>query len=205
MTARRLVVVTAGLSRPSSTRLLADRLSAASLTALHDVGQQGSAALIELREHASAITNSMLTGVPNSDLKAAIASIVEADGLIAVSPIFNASFSGLFKSFFDVLEADALNGKPVLVAATGGTERHSLALEHAMRPLFAYLRALVVPTGVYAAASDWGRGETGDAPLSRRIERAARELADLVRASRPVAVADPFDDVVPFQRLLVGD
>jgi len=81
--------------------------------------------------------------------------VAAADAVIAVSPIFNASYSGLFKAFFDVLEPGALTGKPVLVAATGGSERHSLALEHAMRPLFAYLRAVVVPTAVYAASSDW--------------------------------------------------
>jgi FMN reductase len=73
--------------------------------------------------------------------------------VIAVTPIFSASYSGLFKTFFDVLERGALAGKPVLIAATGGSERHSLALEHAVRPLFAYLRAVVVPTAVYAASS----------------------------------------------------
>jgi FMN reductase len=89
--------------------------------------------------------------------------------------VFSASYSGLFKSFFDVLDKDALTGKPVLIAATGGTARHSLVLEHALRPLFAYLRAVVVPTGVYAASEDWG-GEG----LAGRIERAAGELAALM-------------------------
>lgn len=81
-----------------------------------------------------------------------------ADGLIVVTPVFAASYSGLFKSFFDVIDPDALSGKPVLIAATGGTARHSLVLEHAVRPLFAYLRAVVVPTAVFAASEDWGSG-----------------------------------------------
>ena len=85
--------------------------------------------------------------------------VAAADGLIVVSPIFSASYSGLFKSFFDVLDPAALDGKPVLIAATGGTERHSLVLDHALRPLFSYLHAVVVPTGVFAATSDWGSRE----------------------------------------------
>ena len=61
--------------------------------------------------------------------------------MVAVTPAFNASFSGLFKSFFDVLPEETLTDMPVMIAATGGTERHSLVLEHAMRPLFSYLHA----------------------------------------------------------------
>ena len=79
-----------------------------------------------------------------------------ADGLVVVTPVFAASYSGLFKTFFDVLDKDALDGKPVLIAATAGTARHSLVLDHALRPLFAYLHAVVVPTGVFAATDDFG-------------------------------------------------
>jgi FMN reductase len=120
-----------------------------------------------------------------------------------VSPVFSASYSGLFKTFFDVLERDALAGKPVLIAATAGTARHSLALEHAFRPLFAYLNALVVPTSVFAAAEDWGDGEgPGDDGLAERIARGAGELAEAV-ARRPAAAAvDPFAEPTPFEELL---
>jgi FMN reductase len=131
--------------------------------------------------------------------------VASADGLIAVTPIFTASYSGLFKTFFDVLETDSLTDKPVLVAATGGTERHSLALEHALRPLFAYLRAVVVPTAVYAASSDWGSGGTGGNGLSERINRAADQLAHLVDVSSSAGPSDPFDDLAPFEQLLSGD
>ncbi len=85
--------------------------------------------------------------------------MTSADAVIAVTPVFSASYSGLFKSFFDVLDEDALDGKPVLIGATGGTARHSLVLEHALRPLFAYLRATVVPTAVFAATEDFGGAE----------------------------------------------
>ena len=78
-----------------------------------------------------------------------------ADGLIAVTPIFTTCYCGLFKSFFDVLDTDALAGMPVLIGATAGTARHSLALDYALRPMFTYLHAVVVPTGVFAATEDW--------------------------------------------------
>ena len=103
--------------------------------------------------------------------------------MIAVSPIFSASYSGLFKTFFDVLEEDSLAGKPVLIAATAGTARHSLALEHALRPLFSYLRAVVVPTAVFGASEDFGKVEQGSSSLSKRVDRAAREFADLMSAA----------------------
>jgi len=101
---RSLVVVSAGLGQPSSTRLLADRLTAAVERHLRDVGIEPAVQVVELREHAQDLTNQLLTGFPSPKLQAAIDAVAGADGLIAVSPIFNASFSGLFKLFFDVVE-----------------------------------------------------------------------------------------------------
>ena len=200
---RSIVVVTAGLGQPSSTRLLADRLVAATERHLRDAGIEPSSDVIELREHAHDLTNNLLTGFPSPALQAAIDRVIAADGLIAVSPIFNASFSGLFKTFFDVLERDGLAGIPVVLGATGGTARHSLALEHALRPLFAYLNAATVPTAVYAASEDWGRaGVPADGSLAERIDRAARELATWVarrergRRRDHFADAPSFDDIV---------
>jgi FMN reductase len=202
---RTLAVVSAGLSQPSSTRLLADRLAAATTRALRESGVEPDVHVIELRDHAHAITNNLLTGFPSGDLTEGIELIARADGLIAVSPIFNASYSGLFKSFFDIVDAEALAAKPVLIAASGGTARHSLALEHALRPLFSYLQALVVPTAVYAASEDWG-SKTGErVALAGRIERAARELATLMSARPIEEPADPFDVAVPFEDLLSGN
>ncbi len=205
MSRRTLTVVAAGLSQPSSTRLLGDRLAGAAQHELTRRGHDTSIEVVELRDLAHDITDHLLTGFPNVKLRATVDSVVGADGLIAVSPIFTASYSGLFKSFFDILQADSLAGKPVLVAATGGTERHSLALEHALRPLFAYLRAVVVPTGVYAATSDWGSGEVIrglEGSLVGRIDRAAVELAALVDTGTTSKPVDPFDEPTPFEDLL---
>lgn len=200
---RSLVVVSAGLSQPSSTRLLADRISVATDRHLRDAGIEPDIRVVELRDHAQDLTNHLLTGFPSPGLQAVIDTVLRADGLIAVTPIFSASYSGLFKVFFDVVERDAFGGKPVLIAATGGTARHSLALEHAVRPLFAYLYAAVVPTAVYAATEDWGRGGVAaDGSLVARIDRAARELASAMIARVAPGRADPYADPVPFDQLL---
>jgi FMN reductase len=204
MTTRTLTVISAGLSQPSSTRLLADRLAAATATDLREQGTEVIVHMIELRDHAHDITNNLLTGFPSGSLPAVVKDVQRADGLIVVTPTFNASYSGLFKSFFDVLDVDTLAGKPVLIAATGGTARHSLALEHALRPMFAYLRAIVVPTAVYAASEDWGTAGSGGQGLHDRVGRAARELATLVRARADDGPADPFDNPTPFEDLLRG-
>ncbi len=205
MKQRTLVVVTAGLSRPSSTRLLADQLSAAVQTAADRLGVQLVTEVIELRDLAHDITNHLLTGFPAGPLKQALDAVAGADAVVAVTPVFNASYSGLFKSFFDVLDDKALVDKPVLIAATGGSARHSLALEHALRPMFAYLRAVVVPTSVYGASEDWG-GDTAAAEgaLRSRTERAAEELAREVDRREPVTVADPFALTTSFEQLLAG-
>ena len=204
MSTRTLAVVSAGLSVPSSTRLLADRLTAATVAALRERGVAATVEVVELREHARDLADNLVTGFPNGNLRTALDTVAGADGLIAVTPIFSASYSGLFKTFFDVLDRDALTGKPVLVGATAGTARHSLALEHALRPLFAYLRAVVAPTAVFAASEDWGSGESTDHNLVERIDRAAGELADLVAQRAPAAPADPFADPTPFETLLRG-
>ncbi|MFG3025884.1 FMN reductase [Streptomyces sp. NPDC048254] len=188
----KLVVVSAGLSVPSSTRLLADRLAAA-------VGRQAAGVeveVVELRDLAVEIAHNFTNGFPGRRLAAALEAVTEADGVIAVTPVFTASYSGLFKSFFDVMDREALVGKPVLIAATGGTARHSLVLEHALRPMFAYLRAVVAPTGVYAASEDWGAEG-----LEARIERAAGELAALMTGLTGTKREAP-PAVVPFEEQL---
>ncbi|MFE6036424.1 FMN reductase [Streptomyces sp. NPDC056452] len=208
----KIVAVAAGLSSPSSTRLLADRLADAARERLA-AGQDRrvDVQVVELRDLAVDIANHLVTGFPPKDLKAAIDAVTGADGLIAVSPVFTASYSGLFKSFFDLIDNTALTGKPVVVAATGGTARHSLVLEHAMRPLFTYLRAVVLPTSVYAASEDWGAsGDEYTEGLPSRIRRAGGELASAVMghtasgASRSLTLDDGEDAVVPFEQQLAG-
>ncbi|MFD3914360.1 FMN reductase [Streptomyces sp. NPDC058603] len=227
----RLVAVSAGLSKPSSTRLLADRLAEATSRELADRDRKAEIEVVELRDLAVEIANHLVTGFPAPALSAALKAVTEADGLIVVSPVFAGSYSGLFKSFFDLIEPDALAGTPVLLAATGGTARHSLMVEHAMRPLFSYLHALTLPTAVFAATDDWGAGADAYAGgLPARIDRAGGEFARLLRGLTPATNGDvgerddpgetagvggaresddaddvdDVDDVVPFERLLAN-
>ncbi|MEW1719550.1 FMN reductase [Streptomyces sp. NPDC093109] len=207
----KIVTVVAGLSRPSSTRLLGDRLTEAVTRELAAGDHKTEVTVVELRELAVDLANTLITGFPSPALAEALDAVTEADGLIVVTPVFAASYSGLFKSFFDVVDPDALTGKAVLLGATGGTARHSLVVEHALRPLFSYLHALTAPTGVFAATDDWATGE-----LSVRIGRAGGEFARLLSgAARPAAEkaaaaaaaagnAGELDEVVPFEQLLAN-
>ena len=147
--------------------MLADRLATATVGALADKEIQASIDVIDLRDLAHDITNNLLTGFAPAALERAINTVVSADALIVVTPIFSTSYSGLFKSFIDVIEPDALAGMPVLIGANAGTARHSLAIDYAIRPLFTYLHAEAVPTAVFAASSDWGAAADQVAPLGR--------------------------------------
>ncbi|MDF2666358.1 MAG: NADPH-dependent reductase [Microbacterium sp.] len=193
MTARRIAVITAGLSTPSSTRMLGDRLAHAALAELRERGIEATADVFELRDYAHDLTDNLLTGFAPPALEQMINTVVSADGIIAVTPIFSTSYSGLFKSFIDVLDPQALAGTPVLIGANAGTARHSLAIDYAIRPLFTYLHADPVPTGVFAASSDWGSNADEVAPLGSRVDRGAREFAEAIAAREPARDADPFD------------
>lgn len=210
-TERTIAVVHAGLGQPSSTRLLADRLADATVHELEALGHDVTVEVVELRDHGHAIVDAMLTGFPTGDLAEAIETITRADAVIAVTPLFTTTYSGLFKSFVDILDKEALTGMPVLLGATGGTPRHSLALEYSLRPLFTYLRADVVTTSVFAATDDWaqasGNGhDDGGSSLPQRIERAGRSLAALVFARGEHAKpADPFSSTPSFLDMLGGE
>jgi FMN reductase len=196
---RRIVLVSAGLGVPSSTRLLGDQLAAATLRSLAARGEAAEVDVIELRPLAHPLADHLLTGFPSGELAEAIETVRRADALVVVSPVFQASYSGLFKMFFDVLETGLVAGKPVLLGATAGTARHSLVLEHALRPLFSYLHAAPLSTAVFAASEDFG-----SPGLSGRVDRAAGELADALLRRPRLRVVDALDEVTPFEQLLNG-
>ncbi|WP_373886547.1 FMN reductase [Sinomonas sp. ASV322] len=181
MDAQKIVVISAGLGTPSSSRLLADQLGDATARRAAGFGIEARVTTYELRDLAVDIANNFVTGFAAPKLAEAIEDVERADALVVVSPVFSASYSGLFKSFFDLIDNKALEGKPVLLGATGGSQRHSMVLDFAMRPLFSYLRARIMPTAVFAAPMDWGQSADGDlggaGDLTSRLERAAAELA----------------------------
>lgn len=173
----RLVLVSAGIGNPSSTRLLADRVARKTLDLLTEAEVPATASVVELGPLAVEIARATVAGVPAAELRAAIERLAAADAVVVATPVYKAGISGLFKSFVDLLDNDLLVAKPVLLAATAGSTRHALVADEQMRPLFAYMRALTLPTSVFAATEDWGA-----AALGKRIERAALELSVLVRA-----------------------
>lgn len=184
---KKLVVVSAGVSDPSTTRMLADRIAEAVQAQVSKRGEGLEVEYVELRELATSLGTVMSTGLYDAPLREALDKVSGADGLIAATPVFSASYSGLFKMFFDALDKDALTSMPVIVAATAGTARHSLVTEYAMRPLFSYLRATVMPTAVFAATDDFGSEQDG-AEMNRRSVRAARELAEYLVDVRSAVV-----------------
>lgn len=218
-----VVVISGGLSSPSSSSMLGRQIGESIVAKLADAGIGANLSNIELREHAGEITNNMLTGFASPSLQRVIDAVVEADVLVAVTPVFTASISGLFKSFLDILDPKALADKPVVLAATAGTQRHQLAIDYAMRPIFAYLRANIMPTTVFAASEDFGGGGLAGT-LTERARRVANEVlitlnilgrepqpdADLgdTRSIAPSVseFADPNDELtsLPFEALLAN-
>jgi FMN reductase len=181
----RLVVVSAGTGDPSSTRLLADRTAerAAALAARY--GDAVTVSVIELREIAADISTALVSQLTTPKLQQAVTALGEADGIIAATPVYKAGPSGLFTSFFGVLDNDLLIAKPVVLAATAGTARHALVADDQMRPMFAYLRTMTAPTSLFAAPEDWG-----DPALNERIDRAALEVVLLMRSGIARAIKE---------------
>jgi FMN reductase len=181
----KLVVISAGISDPSSTRLLADRTAARTAELAARTGNTVATAVIELREIAADIASAQVTQLITGKLQRAVDALGDADGIIAATPVYKAAPSGLFTSFLGVLDNDLLIGKPVVLAATAGTARHALVADDQMRPLFAYLRTLTAPTSLFAATEDWS-----DPALNVRIDRAARELVLLMESGFATKIKD---------------
>jgi len=173
----RLVLVSAGTGDPSSTRLLADRVADRVAALVSERGGTVTLSVIEVRELSADISSALVSELITPKLRQAITALGEADGIIAATPVHKAGPSGLFTSFFGVLDNDLLIGKPVVLAATAGTARHALVPDDEMRPLFAYLRTMTVPTSVFAAPEDWS-----DPALNKHIDRATLELVLLMES-----------------------
>jgi FMN reductase len=181
----RLAVVSAGTGDPSSTRLLADRTAGRVAALAATRGNVVTVSVIELREISADISNALVSQLITPKLQQAIAVLGEADGIIASTPVYKAGPSGLFASFFQVLDDDLLIAKPVVLAATAGTARHALVADEQMRPLFAYLRTMTAPTALFAAPEDWS-----DPALAKRIDRAALELVLLMESGFAPKIKD---------------
>ncbi|MFI2364062.1 CE1759 family FMN reductase [Promicromonospora sp. NPDC019610] len=180
-----LVVISAGVSDPSTTRMLAERTTAAAMEHLRAGGAQVTASFVDLAAMGADIGRSIVSADPTAPVQRAIELVGSADGLIAATPVYKAGISGLFKSFADLLDNDLIVAKPAILSATAGTARHAMVVDEQLRPLFAFMRALPVPTSLFAAPEDWA-----DPALGKRIDRAAVEFTELVRAGVGRAITD---------------
>ena len=176
-THKNLVIVDSGTSDPSTTRMLSDQTAGRVIEIAKERGTTLHARAIDLKPLANDIASGLTTGLLTPALEQAVETLRTADGIIASTPIYKAGASALFTGFFQVLDNDLLIGKPVILGATAGTSRHALVIDDQIRPLFAYLRSLVVPTSLFATADDWSSPE-----MTTRVDRAATELALLIEA-----------------------
>lgn len=172
---KQLVVVNAGAGDPSSTRMLADKLTSQTLAEAERRGIPMEARSIELRPLAGDIMSALTTQFISPELERASEMLRNADAIIAATPIYKAAASGLFSSFFQVLDNDLLIGTPVVLAATAGSPRHSLVVDDQLRGFFSYLRTVTAPTSLVSSPEDWNSSE-----FSGRVDRAAGELVALV-------------------------
>lgn len=181
----RVVALSAGLRYPSASRRLGETVSAAVVGHLARRGERAEVEVIEVNEHAIDATRALIDGERPDSLVAALRAVEQADVLVVAAPVYNGSYSGLFKTFVDLLDPAAMLGRTVVLGATGGSMRHSLVIDHELRPLFAFFQAAPVPTGVFATAQDWTPGGAPDVALTARIDRAAWEAAN--RTALPAA------------------
>ncbi|TFH51278.1 FMN reductase [Actinomyces viscosus] len=207
----RIVALHAGVSEPSTSQMLAERLAESTRRALEADSRLASIEVIGLRPLVKDIALASVGGPVSAELQKVVDALAAADGVVLVSPVFQASYSGLFKSAMDVLPAGTLEGVPVLLGATAGTARHSLVTETALRPLATYMKALPTTTAVFAASEDFGAAwqtpassDQPEAPLSERVARAGRELATLIERFPRRAPLDPLADFAPMGDLLGG-
>ena len=174
----RVVAVSGSLQKPSKTTALVEQI----LTALSrqlPINPH----LIQLSELGSGLVGALQRDVLPRAVEEELLRIEEAELLVVASPVYRASFTGLFKHLFDLVGQYSLVGKPVLLAATGGSDRHALAIEHQLRPLFGFFQALTLPIGVYANDSDFTDHRITNPELNQRIELAVARAAPLIRLS----------------------
>jgi FMN reductase len=180
----KVVAVSGNLQRPSRTLALTESLLATLGAALPIEAQT-----IELGEIGWQLSGTATRADLPAAVERQIRAIETADVLIVASPVYRASYTGLFKHLFDLVHHEALIDVPVLLAATGGSERHALVIDHQLRPLFSFFQARTLPVGVYASESDFLNYEIASPALRERITLAIDRAVPFVRAVAPSAAA----------------
>lgn len=185
MALRTIVGFSGNLARPSRTRTLVETVTSRAaerlglVAAVHDIGD---------------LVPSLGSAHRLSDLdagaRAVVAAILAADLVVIGSPTYKGSYAGLFKHLIDLLDPLSLAGKPVILTATGGSDRHALVIEHQLRPLFGFFAAHTAPTGIYATERDFGDGRIVSAQVNQRIDQGIAEAGRLLDgAGTPLLLA----------------
>ncbi|MDO5648705.1 NAD(P)H-dependent oxidoreductase [Paracoccus sp. (in: a-proteobacteria)] len=180
MTRPQFVAFSGSFSRPSKTRAL---VAEAARRAVQTYG--GAAHVFDVGDLGDDFAAPQ---GPGAAAQHHIQAVLAADALIVASPVYKGSYTGLFKHFFDLIDPLALAGKPVLLAATGGGDRHALMIEHQMRPLFGFFESRALATGVYLSAADFDGEQIASPAASERLDRALTQFAAYLpgRAAAPL-------------------
>lgn len=180
----RIVAVSGGLQRPSRAATLAEHL-----LDLIGEGVPCDQHLIELGELAPQLAGALRRSQLPETVERQLAAVERADVLVVVTPVYRGSYTGLFKHFFDFIDQDALVDTPILLAATGGSERHALVIDHQLRPLFSFFQARTLPLGVYATDKDFAAGCVQNEALMQRARLAVQRAMPLLALSHRAAPA----------------
>ncbi|RZL11997.1 MAG: FMN reductase [Rubrivivax sp.] len=182
----KIVAVSGSLQRPSRTLVLVERL-------LAELGRELpiDVQLIELGAIGPQLAGALHRSQLSAEAEAQVAAIESADALVVGSPVYRASFTGLFKHLFDFVHHEALIDVPVLLAATGGSERHALVIDHQLRPLFSFFQARTLPVGVYATEADFTGHEITSSLLQARIALAVARALPLLSLPPTTSTAEP--------------
>jgi len=176
-----LVAIVGSTRRPSKSRALAQAIAEAALD-----GLDLRLSIFDLVDAGPGLGAAFVREALSPEAAAIIDAVEHADALIAVSPVYKGSYTGLFKHLFDFVSPSSLINKPVVVGATGGGHRHGLVVEHQLRPLFGFFSALTVPTSVYASDHEFSHGVPADPGVRERIDIAGAQLAAILLSLRTV-------------------
>lgn len=182
----RVVAFTGSTRRPSKSRALAEAIGAAAQARTPlDI------AYFDIVDAGPGLGAAFSRGELSEDARKVVEAVEQADAIIAITPVYKGSYTGLFKHLFDFVDPNALAHKPVVIGATGGGHRHALIVEHQLRPLFGFFSALIVPTSVYASDHEFVDGAVVEPGVLGRIDLAGTQLATLLAArSRPVGAPE---------------
>lgn len=186
----RIVAVSGGLQRPSRAAVLAQHL-------LDLIGENIPCEphLVELGQLAPQLAGALWRTQLPDIVERELARVEQADMLVVATPVYRGAYTGLFKHFFDFIDQDALVDTPILLAATGGSERHALVIDHQLRPLFSFFQARTLPLGVYATDHDFADGRVDNGALIQRARLAVQRAMPLLLLPRRVATVATGDGI----------